>query len=244
MLLTMQLVHRLGLLWHPGDWHLESAWPIRHGPSQIPTDLDLPHKAFGSQVVDDSPFERPEILPFSIYAACRILDTTPDDEVRPYEHAEQHASNTVVQNIRTFDVFSDVTCTSCSVIQLGIFKCCQQAVLCTSICLWLIFDTSLQPAQTNGDIYEALRTIAACYVRADMSGICDCITAYKLTDVLSKATRLKRMQQALVDGCHGDSPPDQQGMSFTTVLYNPHGVWCQTLVPMFCNSSVCLVMLH
>lgn len=44
-----------------------------------------------------------------------------------------------------------------------------------------------------------------------MSGICDCITAYKLTDVLSKATRLKRMQQVLMDGCHGETSPDEPG---------------------------------
>ena len=78
---------RLTFLWQHGGWNLEAAWPPRHGPSQIPTDLDLPHKAFGSQVVGDSPFERPEILPFSIYAACRILDTTPDDEVGPCLYA-------------------------------------------------------------------------------------------------------------------------------------------------------------
>ena len=72
---------RLSILLHDHHWSLEVGWPVRHGPSQIPTDLDLPHKAFGSQVVDDSPFDRPEILPFSVYAACRILDTTPDDEV-------------------------------------------------------------------------------------------------------------------------------------------------------------------
>lgn len=53
----------------------------RHGPSQIPTDVDLPHKTFGSQLVDDSPFERPDVLPFSTYAACRILDTNPEDIV-------------------------------------------------------------------------------------------------------------------------------------------------------------------
>ena len=44
-----------------------------------------------------------------------------------------------------------------------------------------------------------------------MTGICDCITAYKLTDVLSKATRLKRMQQALVEGCQGESGAAEQG---------------------------------
>lgn len=129
----------LGNLLHNGRWNLESAWHIRrHGPSRIPTDQDLPHKAFGSQVVDDSPFDRPEILPFSVYAACRILDTTPDD-------------------------------------------------------------------QDNGEIYEALRTIAACYVRADMSSICDCINAYRLTETLSKAMKLQRMQQAVASGCHKEA---------------------------------------
>lgn len=44
-----------------------------------------------------------------------------------------------------------------------------------------------------------------------MTGICDVITAYKLTDVLSKATRLKRMQHVLVDGCQGETPPDGPG---------------------------------
>ena len=78
----------------------------------------------------------------------------------------------------------------------------------------LSVDYAVVLSQTNGDIYEALRTIAACYVRADMSGICDCITAYKLTDVLAKATRLKRMQQALVDGCHGGTMPDDSGKVF------------------------------
>ena len=72
---------RLGILWYNRHWNLESPGRARHGPSQIPTEQDLPHKAFGSQVVDDSPFDRPEILPFSVYAACRILDTTPDDQV-------------------------------------------------------------------------------------------------------------------------------------------------------------------
>ena len=44
-----------------------------------------------------------------------------------------------------------------------------------------------------------------------MTGICDCITAYKLTDVLSKATQLKRVQQAFMDGCQGERPPDEPG---------------------------------
>ena len=87
---------RLGNLLHNGQWNLESAWHIRrHGPSRIPTDQDLPHKAFGSQVVDDSPFDRPEILPFSVYAACRILDTTPDDQVTTVSHLLQNTLNSL-----------------------------------------------------------------------------------------------------------------------------------------------------
>ena len=87
---------RLGNLLHNGSWNLDSAWHIRrHGPSRIPTDQDLPHKAFGSQVVDDSPFDRPEILPFSVYAACRILDTTPDDQVTTVSHILQNTLHSV-----------------------------------------------------------------------------------------------------------------------------------------------------
>ena len=81
------------------------------GPSQIPTEVQLapdlcmarqtlpcasfpvrdhavalqvgvPERTFGTQLVEDSEWERPEVLPFSTYAACRILDTTPDSPVR------------------------------------------------------------------------------------------------------------------------------------------------------------------
>ena len=62
--------------------------------------------------------------------------------------------------------------------------------------------------QDNGEIYEALRTIAACYVRADMSSICDCINAYRLTETLSKAMKLQRMQQAVASGCHKEAQED------------------------------------
>lgn len=78
----------------------------RHGPSKIPTNVDLPHKTFGSQLVDDSQYERPDILPFSTYAACRILDTNPEDMVtnscykldRPFLHAI-HISKFVHTNL-------------------------------------------------------------------------------------------------------------------------------------------------
>lgn len=65
--------------------------------------------------------------------------------------------------------------------------------------------------QENGELYEALCTMAACYVRADMDGICDCLQAYKLTDTLSKAARLTRIQQLMARSCTPDAAKDSQG---------------------------------
>lgn len=55
-----------------------------------------------------------------------------------------------------------------------------------------------------------------------MTGICDVITAYKLTDVLSKATRLKRMQQVLVDGFQPDTPHNEPGMALSLMPWWQH----------------------
>ena len=67
--------------------------------------------------------------------------------------------------------------------------------------------------QGNGEIYEALCTMAACYVRADMTGICDCLDAYKLTDTLSKATHIGRAQQVLARSCgQCEAAQKSQGM--------------------------------
>ena len=74
--------------------------------------------------------------------------------------------------------------------------------------------------QDNGEIYEALRTIAACYVRADMSSICDCINAYRLTETLSKAMKLQRMQQAVASGCHKEAQEDNFCESFFVVAWH------------------------
>ena len=38
--------------------------------------------------------------------------------------------------------------------------------------------------QSNGQIYEALSTMAACFLRADSQAICDCIKAFGLNDLL------------------------------------------------------------
>ena len=55
------------------------------GPSRkdacLPVQVGVPERTFGTQLVEDSEWERPEVLPFSTYAACRILDTTPDSDV-------------------------------------------------------------------------------------------------------------------------------------------------------------------
>eukprot|EP00891_Asterochloris_glomerata_P004865 jgi/Astpho2/4865/Aster-05800 len=42
--------------------------------------VGVPERTFGTQLVEDSEWERPEVLPFSTYAACRILDTTPESD--------------------------------------------------------------------------------------------------------------------------------------------------------------------
>ena len=61
---------------------LTSAFP---DPSReivcLPVQVGVPERTFGTQLVEDSEWERPEVLPFSTYAACRILDTTPDSDV-------------------------------------------------------------------------------------------------------------------------------------------------------------------
>jgi len=41
-----------------------------------------------------------------------------------------------------------------------------------------------------------------------MSSICDCINAYRLTETLSKAMKLQRMQQAVASGCHREAQED------------------------------------
>lgn len=57
----------------------------RGSVSCVPTDIDLPERVFGdqaSEVVNDAElYYRPPILPFAAYAACRLLDTWPDNPV-------------------------------------------------------------------------------------------------------------------------------------------------------------------
>lgn len=43
--------------------------------------------------------------------------------------------------------------------------------------------------QCNGQIYEALKTMAAFYLRADTSSICDCLSAFGLNDLLFDLSR-------------------------------------------------------
>lgn len=47
--------------------------------------------------------------------------------------------------------------------------------------------------QENGAIFEALRTMSACYLRADTAAICACIQAFALNDLLFSIARLERL---------------------------------------------------
>ncbi|KAK9832479.1 hypothetical protein WJX81_000145 [Elliptochloris bilobata] len=53
-------------------------WNIARHPSQIPSAINLPAQVFGQQA-ENGCSDRPDVLPFPTYAACRFLDTTPDN---------------------------------------------------------------------------------------------------------------------------------------------------------------------
>lgn len=52
---------------------------------------------------------------------------------------------------------------------------------------------SCRTEQENGAIFEALRTMSACYLRADTAAICACIQAFALNDLLFSIVRLERL---------------------------------------------------
>ena len=56
-------------------------------------------QVFGQQVKHDSEYDRPDVLPFSTYAACRLLDTTPADPVCccPSSSGKAHQQSFVTQ---------------------------------------------------------------------------------------------------------------------------------------------------
>lgn len=47
--------------------------------------------------------------------------------------------------------------------------------------------------QENGDIFEALKTMSAYFLRADAHSICQCIQAFGLNDLLFSIVRLERL---------------------------------------------------
>ncbi len=59
--------------------------------------------------------------------------------------------------------------------------------------------------QENGTIFEALRTMSACYLRADTAAICACIQAFALNDLLFSIARLERLFNKR--SCNGAPPP-------------------------------------
>ena len=48
-------------------------------------------------------------------------------------------------------------------------------------------------AQENGEIFEALKTMSAYFLRADAHSICQCIQAFGLNDILFSIVRLERL---------------------------------------------------
>jgi hypothetical protein len=44
--------------------------------------------------------------------------------------------------------------------------------------------------QGHGNVFEALKTIAAFFLRADLLSICDCINTFGLNDVLFSVARM------------------------------------------------------
>ena len=49
-------------------------------PSGIPSDIQVPELVFGEQI-SAARHDRPDIIPFSTYAPCRLLDVDPDSPV-------------------------------------------------------------------------------------------------------------------------------------------------------------------
>lgn len=59
-----------------------------------------------------------------------------------------------------------------------------------------MLDLSRYPAcfaQENGEIFEALKTMSAYFLRADAHSICQCIQAFGLNDILFSIVRLERL---------------------------------------------------
>ena len=59
--------------------------------------------------------------------------------------------------------------------------------------------------QENGHIFEGLRTIAAYYLRADSSSICECIQTFGLNDLLYSIARLERSFKKTLSSGHRSS---------------------------------------
>ena len=59
--------------------------------------------------------------------------------------------------------------------------------LCKCLPVWAAAESD--GMQGNGEVYEALSTMAACFLRADSTAICDCIKAFGLNDLLWDLTQ-------------------------------------------------------
>lgn len=77
---------------------------LSSAPSGIPTDIHVPELVFGDQIPSGKHVARPEIIPFSIYAPCRLLDVNPDCPVSLQKHSKRSVEDFgSLQNLN-FDV--------------------------------------------------------------------------------------------------------------------------------------------
>jgi len=96
-------------------------------------------------------------------------------------------------------------------------------------------------AQENGAIFEALRTMAACYLRADTEAICACIQAFGLNDLLFSIARLERLYNKRA--CNGARALPLTRLCHVRGFHSASACACETVpAPVTCSClTLCLL---
>ena len=93
--------------------------------------------------------------------------------------------------------------------------------------------------QGNGEVYEALSTMAACFLRADSTAICDCIKAFGLNDLLWDLTQ---SVGAFRDGKRFREPPiviAMAAMSSWSSCQSSNTKLCEQVARLFGTGASC-----
>ncbi len=96
-------------------------------------------------------------------------------------------------------------------------------------------------AQENGAIFEALRTMAACYLRADTEAICACIQAFGLNDLLFSIARLERLYNKRA--CNGARALPLTRLCHILGLHSASACACETVPAAVTCSCLTLCLL-